>query len=495
MSENVFGDKGDNELDDENVKIKDNGENKLKKVPVVTVPMAPFIPKGKKEPLNSVRMRPCKALDLRKMFDVMKEEMIQTTMINEKPWSVIPTISPYSDDFHVMLMETSKDRYLPSMEYIKDDEGNFLMNVWIAIVNFMKKRREGQQIFVGYNWSPRSWGKNEEKTGFQSIPTKWHGMFWSWPKSFEDEKIEEEKNPDSFRNYKRYDWIDGRETSESFKRLNGETSFGKNIARDFKKYIDDTMNKHPDSKIKEGKSIIENGACIVQFNHKMEDLFAIENFFSLFLKPLAKHLDKYFIDLTDLFFKKPWCKDINDILDKTSKGKISCEEYKSLQDLPKLKEDDEILYLLGEKGFSNDSKEELLNLVKNRYILEVLPHEKEKFDLLLKEKRFSKDLVDLKELIDLLETKHSNYFSKSWRKGFAYTLTFKEKDSMTEMKITPGAYLGSAGVVETENIVLKRPEDYALPIEDLRRKSKELYDLAEEIDSYISKLRKIEKDT
>jgi len=453
------------------------------KVPVVTVPMAPFIPKSAKKPIQSERIRPCGALNLTKMSSQLEKEVVKKTIINGRHWSVLPVISPYSDDFHVMLMEISKDCYLPSIEYISNEEGNTLMKIWIAIVEYMKSREGENQIFVGYNWSPRSWGKNEEKTGFQSIPTKWHGMFWSWPKSLKNKttKQKKEENPDSSRNYKIYKWINEKDTDETFKRLNGKTSFAKDIAKDFKKDIDKIKNKHSDSKIKKGYASTDKGACIVQFDCPMDVLFESENFFSGFLKPIAEYLNEYFIDLTDLFFKEPWCEKANNILEKTSKGKISCEEYKFLQSLPKLKEDNEIISLLNKKGFLKESQEELLSLVKNRYLLEVLPYEKEKIESLLKENRFSKDLKNLEELLNLFETKHNDYFLNSWRKGFGYTLTFKENDLKTALKITPGAYLGSGGVVETEGIVLKRPENYTLPLDELKRKSEELYELAEKL--------------
>jgi len=42
------------------------------------------------------------------------------------------------------------------------------------------------------------------------------------------------------------------------------------------------------------------------------------------------------------------------------------------------------------------------------------------------------------------------------------------------MKITPGAYLGPAGVVESEGVVLNRPENLFLPEEQIQSRSKEL---------------------
>ena len=57
--------------------------------------------------------------------------------------------------------------------------------------------------------------------------------------------------------------------------------------------------------------------------------------------------------------------------------------------------------------------------------------------------------------------------------------TLKEENSITELKITPGAYLGPAGVIESLGVVLERPENETLTNEELIRKSKELYDFGD----------------
>ena len=456
----------------------------MSKIPVIKVPLAPIVPKGEKIPVNLKRLRPFHALDLKKMIDHLETSVIKTINIGKAPWSIISVLSPYSNDFHLMLMETAKDRYLPSMEYIKDKEGNSLMKIWIAIVKYMKQYKKGQ-IYVGYNWSPRSWGEKEEETGFQSIPTKWHGMFWNW-QDLKIDTITNQKKKSSNDNdlnqseYEKYYFINEKETSDSFKGLNGKTKFANDIVNDFKKIMDNIKNQHLDSKVKNGETKTEKGAYIIQFNHKMEDLFESENFFSDFLKPIAKELNSYFTELTDLFFKKPMCEKFNAILKKTSYEMIPQKDYKFLQSLPELKEDHEIISLLSEKGFSDESIEELLNLVKNRYFLEVLLRKDKEMNKSLDEKDLSNDIKE--EYKNPLEKKYSDHFIKSWRKGFAYSLTFKEIDSKTLLKISPGAYLGPGGVVEAEGVVLKRPENYNLPEEELIRKSKELhYEFAEKL--------------
>jgi hypothetical protein len=356
-----------------------------------------------------------------------------------------------------MLMETSTNRYLPSLEYIEDDEGNSLMKIWAEIIKYMKGKKD-QRVFFGFNWSVRSWGIEEEKTGFQSIPTKWHGMFWTWPK-FEnknfDNNISNEK-PDFGKKeatFKEYDFIDEKNTPLPFKKINGDTIFGKEIVSHFKLNIDKIKNKHEDNEVSNGTSNYKEGSLLINFNCDLESFLETEKIFQDFLKPIAIYLNEYFAELSNIFFdendliklqkemigsnrKLSWSEAVDQILNKTSKEMISDEEYSFLQKLPKLKDDDEIRTSLNKK-FSKEATEELLVLVKNRY---------------------------------------SSNLKEGWRKGFGYTLALKEDENgYVSLKINPGAYLGPAGVVESLGILLKRPEDYDLPIDFLIKKSNELY--------------------
>lgn len=398
----------------------------MTKAPLLEIPLAPLILKGEDEPIITERLRPYKTLNLKELVDEISLSSLFTEEIQGKPWSVISTVSPYSLDFHVMLMELSKDRYLPSLEYVFDSEGDDLMNLWVRIIKYMKKTRKNQRIVLGYNWSPRSWGELEEKGGFQSIPTKWHGMFVTWPKS-----------------NKNFNFVD---KSFNFKRFNGENDFLCDIVKDWNLGISDIKNNHSSTCISNGEMIKSTDGFIMNFNCSLDELFEINGFFSKFLKPLASYLNEYFKDLSDIFIDSPsWSDEIDNILKKISSNPLSSEDYKFIQDLSSLKTDEEIIYLLENKGFSKKAIIELMELVKNRYNLS-----------------------------------HSN----GWRKGFAYALTFEEiNNNLSELKIVPGAYLGLGGVVESKGYMFKRPEDYNLSNEELKKRSNDLYKLASYLDS------------
>ena len=408
----------------------------MKKIPKITVPLAPLVLKGEKEPIESKRLRPGDVLNLDEMLKELKRSTIKTLEISENSWSIIPVLSPYSRDFHVMLMETSGDRYLPSMEYIGEVEGNLLMEVWIEIIKYMKAG--GDNVYFGYNWSPWSWGVEEEKTGFQSIPTKWHGMFWTWPNF--DNNQENFLDADNDNESIAINFISEKDVPATFKRLNGDSYFSHDIVKDFQVAIDEIKNNHSDFRVSSGISKLSDGAYIIKFDCSLESLLSSEKIFSTFLKPIAKYLNSYFAELTDLFFKKDWCKLADDILKKTSEGMISEIEYDFLQSFVDLKDDDEIGDLLIEKSFSFKSIIELLAMVKNR--------------------------------------RNGDYLN-GWRKGFAYAFTLKEENSITELKITPGTYLGPAGAVESLGVVLERPEDETLTIDELIMKSNELYEFGD----------------
>lgn len=419
----------------------------MKYIPIFEVPLAPLIAKNDEESIQTKRLRPIDSLDLKYLVKELNSSILNTIKINDSLWSVISVISPYSADFHVMLMETSENRYLPSIEYVGDREGNSLMKIWVKIVEYMKEKKENQRILIGYNWSPRSWGDEEEKTGFQSIPTKWHGMFWTWPKNTKkDEKIQ----------HISYD-----KTDISFKRLNGKNNFGNDMVSQFKIAIDKIKNNHTTLNSYEKKTFSKDGTLHIQFSLSLEKLLEVEEFFSGFLKPIAKYLDDYFTKITEIFIDQgkiskflnenlensynisdSWCEKINNILEKTSNKMISAKEYAFLHALPPLAKDDIIHSLLKQEKFSDPAINELLNLVKNRY---------------------------------------SSCLTNAWRKGFAYALTLEEIDeNLTEIAITPAAYLGPGGMVETKEVVLKRPEDHKLHNELLKNKSNELYKFAKE---------------
>ena len=106
-----------------------------------------------------------------------------TVNLCSHPWSIVSVYSAYTPppEIHVMLIETSETRYLPGPEWLPTEEGTILMKCLAVIAKFIAGRSEIETSFVGYNWSPRSWGKEEDQCGFQSLPLKLHWMVWGWP--------------------------------------------------------------------------------------------------------------------------------------------------------------------------------------------------------------------------------------------------------------------------------------------------------------------------
>ena len=152
-----------------------------KKITILNIPLFPYRKSGQKKPQPAKRIRPPDSLNLKKMISEIKKSEIITLDINKKPWSVVSVYSAYSPDIHVMLVETSPNRCLPGPEKIPDSEGDKLIPIFSAVLDFISQRKINDSIHLGYNWSPRAWGLPEEKTGFQSIPTKWHPHIWGWP--------------------------------------------------------------------------------------------------------------------------------------------------------------------------------------------------------------------------------------------------------------------------------------------------------------------------
>ena len=436
--------------------------NKKKFFPVVTVPLAPYVQPGKTEPIKTKRLRPKDALDIEFLVEALEANTVMTKVIKGHPWSIISVYSPYSVDIHVMLMETGM-RYLPSPEYIDDVEGTALMKLWIKIVNFLKKRDNDQRIFIGYNWSPRSWGEIEEVGGFQSIPTKWHPMFWSWPEFKEDKPLPY------------LSWEKDKDIKISFRRMNGENSFVASIAAHIKKEADQLIQTAFGQNFIQGVSLSNEYGFSVTFNCDLESLLGKENFFSGFLRPLSVFLNNFFATLSEIFLANYKSSAIDAILQKTSTGKLSGGDIKFIRSLPSMRKDDDIKKDLKNLCFSQEAIDELVFIVKNR---EKYANFFDKIENDLRNDFKSKDGV-INELLSVIGAKCQDDFP-AWRKGFAYALVFEElKDSdnkeITILKIVPAAYLGDGGIVEAKGVVLKRPEDAKLPIEQLRNKSEELY--------------------
>ena len=139
------------------------------------------------------RMRPNDSLDLKKLTDVLKKSLLypdkKENNEEKEEISVVSVLSPYSHDIHVMVMDLNPKLYLPSPELIDDHIFEKICKTVNKCIDYMRTKNY-KCICAGYNWSPYSFGTQEEITGGQSIPTKFHFSLWTWDdlKKFDNKK-------------------------------------------------------------------------------------------------------------------------------------------------------------------------------------------------------------------------------------------------------------------------------------------------------------------
>jgi len=399
----------------------------------MTVPLSPVLLPGQTTCQMTKRLRPQDALDIHHMNTILKQSTLATFGINKKPWSLISVYSPYSPLCHVMLMETGH-RYIPSPEWAPDIEGNMLMQLWAQTLNFMSRLEKTDTYYAGYNWSPRSWGLNEEKGGFQSIPTKWHAMLWSWPPfpEFNEETA-----------YAK--WLDQNDMPQRAQRI-----FCCN------NYID-PLSQAIIEDLDQGGTVMglpsfatwkhDERGIVVPINHSLLDLLTKPEFFSKGFKPLAVRLNQFFCRLTEAFTNTS-CRETDELLAQIEKRKLSGEEINQLRAAPKLKSMDEIDQAFQKNKWDHKLLDVLISPIRNRC---------------------------------LEKGRHHTW----WRKGFGYSLVLKSRkdERKCELRIMPGVYLGPGGVVEAQGVLLKRPTDQFISKKAIQEKSHLLWELT----SYLKK--------
>ncbi|MGB8227051.1 MAG: hypothetical protein WCE45_09370 [Sedimentisphaerales bacterium] len=403
------------------------------KVKVLTIPLFPYLKPGRKKLQPTKRIRPVDSLNLKKMIKEIDKSAITTLDIDGKPWSVVSVYSSYSPDIHVMLVETSSNRYLAGPERVPDSEGNSLMAVWAAILEFIAARKTNVSIHAGYNWSPRSWGQEEEKTGFQSLPTKWHPHIWGWP-SLNTNKSTKQKYVKS---------VKSKLLMTYEKRLLGDNDYSEPFGKLIYKKILKTFKK--DSllfKLFPYKNwLIDGRGIYAASNFPLLNILKHPKFFSRVLKPLAVLLEQLTGDLTEILTDIK-CKEIDKTLIETEKG--IPKNWKMLRDRPIMQSADYIRRQFKKRGYPESFLDAVLGPVKNRCDEKGNP---------------------------------CNW----WRKGFGYALVLRDyvPGKCGEIRIMPAVYVGPGGVVEAQGIILKRPENRQLSDKEIRSKSKLLWQLAQ----------------
>jgi len=403
------------------------------KVLQLTIPLFPLLHPDEQQPCQLRRIRPVGALDLRNLVKKLEPSTITTLLVGEKPWSVVSVFSPYTPDVHVMVVETSTDRYLPGPESVPDEEGNELMSHLASILDFLAGRESVATIHVGYNWSPRAWGEEEEKTGFQSVPTKWHVMVWGCPPFPNEGELLECA-----------EWVETASLPAAEKRLLGDNDFVEPFAQLIRCELEKVF---PRSALvfelfDPMRWRIDGRGICMPFNQSLPGILRVEGFFSQVLKPVAVLLDQITRGLTKAMTTLD-VEHIDEILAKTEEGQLSEQDLRILRATPALRSLADIRRAFEERGYPESLLEVILEPVRNR-------------------------------------CNETGDRSSWWRKGFGYALVLSgsSKGGLRELRIMPGVLVGPGGVVEAQGIVLRRPEDRQISHKVARERSRVLWQLA-----------------
>jgi len=382
----------------------------VEKVPLVKTSFFPFSGKetrriGQEESLN---------------YELIRESLL-TNAIGKLPvpqgeWYAIAVLSPYSEDFHVMMVDLSP-KYKPDPTHVKDEEGTNLMRFWAETVAFQKRLPETQSVNVGWNWSPRH--LNLAQRGFQSIITKWHPQFWNFndlnhlvPISSLDETTKR--------------GIEGNKFNELFGRFVLEAMHSSRI-------LGSEINKFISS---EGKT--DNRGVEFSLRKNLVETFGTSNFFEDFLKKFATYLSEMALDFT-------WATTTSDgSLDEALIG---------------------IEFETGKNGMKDILAENL----------RLLSLEERRHRLLSLEDKYSPYVLKRLLLLDNYLKEKANVPSRLWfRKGFAYALVFSEDlaSNRSVMRIMPGVFQEDrGGVVEALGVALTRNNkvnELQLPVNEKR---------------------------
>ena len=281
-----------------------------KKATILTIPLFPYLQAGRRKPRATKRIRPEDSLNLKAMLGEIRKSEVTTFEISKKPWALTSVYSSYSPDIHVMFLEASPDRYVPGPEKIPVRQGERLMELWAATLELIARRETVATIHAGYNWSPRSWGKEEEKTGFQSLPTKWHPHLWGWPALDSREKVRYARD------------VKISSLSRQERRLLGENDYAKPFGRLIKKRMGETFSRSSlfSKLFPQRRWHIDGRGIYARFPVSIPKILRTPGFFGEILKPLAVMLEEIMRELTESFTTIR-CRDIDRILVATEKSR------------------------------------------------------------------------------------------------------------------------------------------------------------------------------
>eukprot|EP01136_Pigoraptor_vietnamica_P018561 Opistho-1_new@65112 len=420
------------------------------------IPRKNYVPGGPPPVPKSlgVRLRPESCLNLPLMLEQLESDVVYREQIEGHPWSVVSVLSPYAKSLQLMIMETSPDRYLPTPIWrgVSTTEGEGVVSLLGSIVSVLLERAQAanETVHIGYNWSPRAWGAAEEKTGYQSVPTKWHAVAWTWP-------------------YLEYG-VDGDAMSwrpvDSLGRYL-QSLFGDLSVNDYIPFLSVAMRLFIERRLSERAAVRGASAAPPSFTlsrwrsnrHGVEcDVSAPMSlammsgtFYADALKPISEALDALLVGISEAFTDMD-CAAVDSVLDKTSQAPLSDADKEFVRRTPKLRAESETKARLSSLGLPDDVVgglySTLIGGIRRRCEEEGDPEDPA---------------------------------LGWWRKGFGYGIVFVTVPGQKEshIRVMPGVYMGMGGTCETSGVYITRPEDRFLSEADTLERSKLVWHFSE----------------
>jgi hypothetical protein len=399
---------------------------------MMEVPLCPLWVPGEDGPRTSKRQRPADSLNLAGLCDAIAPNTVGFLPAGGGRWSVTAALSPYSADRHVMVMESSPRLYRPGPERVPDAEGEAVVGLWAALVESMRAASPDACVNLGYNWSARSWGEPEERTGFASIPTKWHAQVWTWPT--------EPREPHAR-------WADASEINAMERRLIVENVHGAPMGRLF---IERILARRPGGDafrrlFSAADPAADCRGALFRSVLPLEAILREAGLFTGVIKPLAQLLGELLKELTECMTDMD-CGAIDARLARIESGGSDLAALlDTLRARPAMRPEDKMRAAMRRRGYDGDLAAALIEPVR-------------------------------------LRCREEGDWLSWWRKGFGYALVFRGAPAGgTELRIMPGLYLGVGGVVEALGVALRRPEDRSLPEDIVRAKGRGVCELSRQL--------------
>ena len=389
----------------------------------ICCPLYPLFQRNEGYPIGfklPPRMRPNDSLNLKQLTEVLKKSLLYVEKKENKDdkeeISVVSVLSPYSHDIHVMVMDLSSELYLPSPELINDYIFEKICKTVNKCINYIRSRNY-KCICGGYNWSPYSFGTQEEITGGQSIPTKFHFSLWTWDdlKKFDNKK----------------------EIKKELKRVLGDNNYGIPFARFF---YDKIKNIIINSNFFD-EPIFSSTCVFIPFKEGILINNVINN--GKLIKDIAESISKNLKRLSEILSDSNIDEMIN-ILKNIGKRLLTKEELEKLRKTPKIK-----------------SLENCLNLCQDEI-----------------EKEIIKSLYQYAINREQEKTIDEGIWKKNFSYSLSFCES-KMPEIKSGMRIFSLPLCGPGGVVESYKCLLTRPESCMANNDEIIYHNNLLWDLAD----------------